>query len=118
MRPAVVLLLFLSLAGCASVVVRNDIFAEATADCSVEVSAPEKLDLRGKVDGCLVGEDVAGCLDGLIPPYSLDSVACAVRDRGGEASAKAASGSANDGDRAIAQSAKDWIRAERIGYRQ
>lgn len=105
----------------------HDAFTSYVANCTLRVVTDESPVAFEPVEWCLGGNGaadagaidasaVSACLLKAADHYDRNTVACVVRDRGAEAMDRTRYGGAPREVR-IADAARAWILAERIGYR-
>lgn len=94
----------------------NAAFTDKTFDCTLPVVSSQRADATTSVEACVVAPP-AGCLADLVGALDVNTVACVARDVGASAQLAARAGSVDPLDALRAKAVRDWILAERIGYR-
>ena len=95
----------------------SDVYTSKVFDCHLAVVALERDSATVDAGRCLLGVAPTDCLVGLASTYQPDSVACAVRRLGADANAAVLAGSTDPNDKIVADAARAWFNAERVGLR-
>jgi hypothetical protein len=96
--------------------VSHDPFKGQLFNCHLPVVSAQYEAASPRVGDCLASPPLA-CLEGLLPAYDINTVACLVRDLGFEATKAVLTGTdaANLND--VADNARTFINAEQLGFR-
>ena len=96
--------------------VSHDPFKGQRFNCHLPAVAAQYDKASSKVGDCLVSPPLA-CLEGLLPSYDIDTVACLVRDLGFEATQAVLAGTDAANLSSVADNARTFINAEQLGFR-
>ena len=94
----------------------NPAFTGKVFDCTLPIVQSQRARTIGAVDECLKTPPV-NCLAKLVDASDINTVACLARDLGASSQVAVRAGSTDPFDAVRAKNAREWILAERLGYR-